>query len=387
MKKLVDKYAAKLETHRLCETGNPLVGGLDAEITWNRTAPESAVLEEVVAGLSIASILYARPAGHYGAIMDRLAEGVSAITPEDSETRTFLHEIPVCRDFAPGPIIAHLKRRKSVIIPGRGIVTTGSVSPEQAFVTFSSVCFSLYVKFFADYWYALRRGPSPDAVTRDLAAAGLGAYRAAIEGFEARPALAGPFDDPVLVLRAMAEAGRLTVRSGMVDSFFGNISCRRGDTIYISQTGSSLDELEGAIDPCPLDGSSTAAVTASSELSAHRSVYERSPAGTILHGHPRFSVIASMLCEDESCANRGACYKKCTRGRFVAGVPIVPGEVGTGPTGISTTLPPALTGRGAIVWGHGLFTTGRIDFTDAFAHLIDIERACLDAYAEQTSLV
>ena len=59
----------------------------------------------------------------------------------------------------------------------------------------------------------------------------------------------------------------------MVDSYFGNISYRDGNTIYISQTGSSLDDLAGCIDPCPVDGSTCAAITASSEYSAHRDIY------------------------------------------------------------------------------------------------------------------
>jgi hypothetical protein len=68
----------------------------------------------------------------------------------------------------------------------------------------------------------------------------------------------------------------------------------------------------------------------------------------------------------------------------VGDVPIVPGEVGTGRYGLSRTLPPAVEGRrGAIVYGHGLFTVGRIDFTDAFANLVDIERMCLSAYLDR----
>ncbi len=200
-------------------------------------------------------------------------------------------------------------------------------------------------------------------------------------GFYQRPSIKAPFRDRETVLRAMAEAGRLTVESRLVDSFFGNISCLWENTVFISQTGSSLDELTGHIDPCPMDGSSTSAVTASSELAAHRSVYELTGWKAILHGHPKFSVIMSMLCEDKECITRGSCHVRCQRERFAAGVPIVSGEVGTGPTGLCNTLPPAMAGSGAIVYGHGLFTTGREDFTDAFASLFEIEKTCFEEYA------
>ena len=67
------------------------------------------------------------------------------------------------------------------------------------------------------------------------------------------------------------------------------------------------------------------------------------------------------------------------------GVPIVPGEVGTGPFGLCNTLPAALTGtsgekRGAIVYGHGLFTLGAVDFRDAFATLMGVEHFCRAEY-------
>ena len=166
----------------------------------------------------------------------------------------------------------------------------------------------------------------------------------------------------------------------MVDSFFGNISCKFGDAVFISQTGSSLDELEGNIDRCPLDRSSCSAITASSEFSAHRGIYEKREVSTILHGHPKFSVIMSMLCDDFGCSGRGRCHLECSRERTAAGVPVVPGEVGTGPRGLCNTLPGALKGRGAIVYGHGLFTAGKVDFADAYEHMHAIETECLGEY-------
>lgn len=386
MMRLLDKYAAKLAAHGLCDAGEPILGGLDAEIAWNRPGPETEILGEVVRGLNINSILFARPAEPYFSIMNRLAAGRDIIGPEDCETRTFLHDIPVAFSFSAGEILPLLRKRKSAVVPGRGIVTFGTVSPEQAFVTYSSVCFSLFVKFFTDRHYAIKREGRLNGEDDRVARTSLDAYASFMEAIDYAPTHRGPFTDPGEVIAAMAEAGRMTVDSRMVDSFFGNISYRLGDTIYISQTGSSLDELEGYIDPCPMDGSSTAAVTASSELGAHRGVYGRTPYRAILHGHPRFCVIMSMICDEEGCDQRGSCHTRCNRERSAGGVPIVPGEVGTGPRGIITTLPPVMEGAGAIVWGHGLFTTGRVDFTDAFSTLAGTEAACFHEYRERTGL-
>ena len=146
MEKLIKKYADKLVVQGLSKGDDLIIGGLDAELVWNREHPLCGVLEEVVRGLNINSILFARPAEPYFSIVNYLINKIDsdkgAIYPEDCETRTFLHDISVVRGFTAKNIVYALKRRKSVIVADYGIVTFGTVSPEQAFVTFSSVCFS-----------------------------------------------------------------------------------------------------------------------------------------------------------------------------------------------------------------------------------------------------
>lgn len=387
MDHLIKKYGDKLAAQGICRAGDPLLGFLDDEISWNRGAPEIEVFEEIIRQTGVNSILYSPPAEPYKSIIDYLAEFSvdenCSIRPDDTETRTFLHDIPVVQNFTTEDILSAINKRKGVIIRGRGIVTYGTVSPEQAFVTYSSICFSSFVKFMADYYYH-SRGLIP--VKGDP----LPVFRKAIQWYSdslsmirKTPGITAPFHSGDDMINAMIETGRLTIESGMVDSFFGNISVRYGNTIYISQTGSSLDELAGCIDPCPMDNSTTNAITASSEFSAHRGLYSISDRKTILHGHPKFSVITSMLCDDLSCINRGWCHVKCSRGRVIGDIPVVPGEIGTGPDSLSRTMPAAMKGRGVIVWGHGLFTAGLEDFTDAYRNLIDIEKSCFEKYLSQ----
>lgn len=383
MIQLCRKYAAKLVAQGLCAEGEPLVAGLDADLVWNREDSRCSELAKLFDALSINSLVCARPTEPYATIIDFLAERHGdIIQPEDTETRTFLHDIPVSREFSASAISAALTKRKAVIVPGQGIVSYGTVSPEQGFVFYSSTVFACFVLFFSDYLATTRRGDVDDeyqAVFQQVT--GL-----LPEPKTELPKLAtGPFTDEDSVLAAMAEAGRAVVEYGLVDSFFGNISYRLGDTVYISQTGSSLDELEGCIDPCPMDGSTTHGITASSELSAHEDVYRRTSDHSILHGHPKFSVIMSMDCSKQECENRGQCHVKCTECRTVGGIPIVPGEVGTGPTGLCNTLPPAVASSGAaIVHGHGLFTSGAADFNDAFKRLLETENMCRKLYFSNT---
>ena len=236
------------------------------------------------------------------------------------------------------------------------------------------------MKFFSDYLAGRRRN--------DISGEQQRVFEAALERLAPLPAtpprlMRGPFRSEAAVYRAISEAGRATVAHRLVDSFFGNVSFRSGDTLYISQTGASLDELDGCIDPCPLDGSSCAGITASSEFTAHREVVQRTGADGVLHGHPRFVVILSMDCR-APCEFAGRCHTHCPRERFVGDIPIIPGEVGTGPHGLCNALPDAMAGRrGAIVYGHGLFTAVRGDFNEAFANLLGIERMCREQYLQR----
>lgn len=355
------------------------MGAVDTEIIWNRDDPARRVLEEVFAGLNIQSLLFCRPAEPYRTVVDFLAgDADGAIFPEDTETRTFFHDLPVAPLFAAREIVAALKERKCVIIPRRGIVTFGTVSPEQAFITFCSVCFAAFVKFFADCLADVRKGrmdPRWEA-----------AFSQAIEYIDrpliTAPKLAtGPFGNAEAVLGAIEEAGRATVACRLVDSYFGNISLLAGKVLYISQTGSSLDGLAGCIDAVPLDGSSCAGITASSEFSAHRQIVLYTGKHTVLHGHPRFSVILSLDCDRQDCPERGFCHLRCPERRSAGGIPIVPGEIGTGRYGLSRTVPPVLQDHpGVIVHGHGVFTAGGEDFNEAFGTLLAVENECRKEY-------
>jgi len=380
MEQLVKKYAGKLIAAGLAE--NPLVCGLDDEVVWNRPDDDIPILEQVLGGMNINSLICVEPAEPYLTIFRFLTSRYpETITPGDCETRTFLHDVPVIRDFASASILTHLRERKSVVVASDNnirLITFGGVSPEQAFVSLSSVCFSAFVLFFADYLADCRQG----TITKEQQRAFDKAVAELEPPHRTTPVLAtGPFNSEQQVYQAIIEAGRFTVDYGLVDSYFGNISYRISQTIYISQTGSSLDALVGCIDPCPMDDSSCAGITASSELVAHDEIYKNTDNRAILHGHPKFAVILSMDCSDFDCINRGQCHIKCTGKRSIKDIPIVPGEVGTGPTGLCHTLPPAIQNkRGVIVWGHGLFTVARKDFNEAFKHLLEIENMCREEY-------
>ncbi len=373
MEQLLKKYSEKLAQQDLAEKDNILFGALDAELFWNTDSKDKSVLNEVFKRLNINSLLFAKPKEPYLSIINYLTKkNPQTIYPLDCETRTFLHDLPVINEFSSDGIINTLKQKKSVIIKDKGIVTFGTIGPEQAFVTYSSVCFACYVKFHADLMTHKK--------TNTLEKEEIELFKF-IHSFrqdlpkDIPTLLTGPFTESNSVTNALVEAGKLVVDYGLVDSYFGNISYTHDNIIHISQTGSSLDELTYCIDPCPMDNTTCAGITASSELSAHKRIIESTNIKAILHGHPKFSVIVSMDCQLE-CNENGICHNKCPHPRDFMGIPIVPGEVGTGPYGLCNTLPKAiLHGPGeAIVYGHGVFTTSKTDFNQAFKNLLEIER-------------
>lgn len=394
MEKLIKKYAQKLVDSGLAEQSGihqAVAAGIDDALVWNTQADEKQFLEPIFSKLDINSLIFIRPVEPYCSLLKYLGQaalkGNGCIEPKDCETRTFLHDLPVVDTPDPQKTVAILEKRKSVIICPKdasqppAVIACGTVSPEQAFVTISSVCFACFIKFFTDYLEDCR--DKKNTADQDRLFDKISLMIPPLKTHFTMDSKA-PFAREEQVYEAIIEAGKKTVDYGLVDSYFGNVSYLWNNTLYISQTGSSLDELSACIDPVPLDGSSSAGLTASSELSAHLRSIEKTGARAILHGHPKFSVIMSMDCdpaEKKSCPNKDQCHILCDKKRCIGPTPIVPGEVGTGPTGLCNTLPLALEhSDSAIVYGHGLFTVSKDDFHHAFSTMLEVENHCRTQY-------
>lgn len=380
MKTQIARYGAKLVSDRVAAPGRVALLAQDDVLLSYGADDLVALGRELLPRLNVTALALAAPALPCGDLLiARCAAGEDVIVPRDTETRTFLHDIPFVRRPAsgvhdPAHLASLLGGRKGIVVEGLGIIATGGVTPEQAYINVSSVYHALFVKLLLDL---LRDGVRTAAehelladLRREVSAA------SGMDGLTFRP---GPLLKAEEILDEMTRVGRYTVEGRLVDSFFGNISCRAGAILYISQTASSLDALAGCIDPVPFDDSSTVGLTASSELSAHRRIYEITEAQTILHGHPRFAVIMSMLCEHQATCSVSDCWKDCPHVRFLGGTPVVAGEIGAG--GLARRVPPVIgaTGR-AIVFGHGVFTIGNAGFAEAFRALLEVEQWCQHEY-------
>ena len=374
----IAKYIGKLLADRSAEPDCLAFAAQDDVIVAGGNPELVLLAEQILSRLSCLSLVVARPALPFANyLVRRAAPAESTIVPRDTETRTFLHDIPVIRrhDFgsdAAGLIARLLGNRKGVVIEGFGIVASGAVTVEQAYINYSSIFHATLVKYLEDLLREGFRFPGEEKAIARFRQGWLRPLTA--EGLVFRK---GPLLDPADILAEIETVGRYTVERGLVDSFFGNISVRAGDVIYISQTAASLDELAGCIDPVPMDNSTTTGITASSELLAHRRIYEASGARVILHGHPKLAVVMSMLCGEKDCPVVD-CWKDCPRVRFLGDTPVVAGEIGAG--GLAKRVPPVIAGPGrAVVYGHGVFTIGD-DFAEAFRAMVEVENWCRKEY-------
>jgi ribulose-5-phosphate 4-epimerase/fuculose-1-phosphate aldolase len=376
----ISKYSRKLLADRAAAKDRIAFAAQDDVMVSAGERELTRLVSGVLAQLNCLALVAAEPALPFADLLVKRARaGEQEIVPRDTETRTFLHDIPIVRnadlDDHPENLIARLLgNRKGIVVEGVGIVASGALTVEQAYINWSSVFHSTFIKYLED---VLEHGfllpGESEAFTR---------FRKewllplSAEGLDFRK---GPLLEKTAILDEIARVGRYTVQRGLVDSFFGNISYSNGDLIYISQTASSLDELAGCIDPVPFGNSSTVGITASSELVAHRRIFETTGCRAILHGHPRFAVVMSMLCEERPECTVTDCWRDCPKVRILGGTPVVAGEIGAG--GIAKNVPPVIGDPGrAIVYGHGVFSIGREDFAEAFQALVDVENWCREEF-------
>lgn len=371
----LERFVGKLAKDGSADISRMAILAKDENLLCRGAEPLLPLGQAVIERLNVISlVLAAPPLPLVDLLLGRMPASADSVIPQDTETRTFLHDIPIVRldEFSvenPQRLVELLGQRKGILVEGVGILATGSVTVEQAYINYSSVYHALFVKLLL----MLLTDPQPPSAAEMDQLQPLWRQLDSEIPDRSDDLISAPLEGKSAILQAMDQVGKRTVELKLVDSFFGNISCRQENSLYISQTGASLDELPGCIDLVPNDNSSTAGITASSELIAHRAIFERSGARTILHGHPKFSVVLSLLCHETEC-NITDCWKNCDKIRYLNSVPVVAGEVGAG--GIARNVPPVIDAGIAVVYGHGVFATGEHDFRQPLAAMVALENWC-----------
>ncbi|MFP4255730.1 MAG: class II aldolase/adducin family protein [Desulfobacterales bacterium] len=377
-------YETRLYRQGLAEHGTALFAAAGTDGCLNRRHEDCKILHRLLQDVNAGAIVYAKPAQPCAPALYFLAQTApdGIIKPEDSETRMFLHDLAVADGFDRPSIARALSGRKCVIVPQQGIVACGRTAAE-AYVHFSAACFSGFVKFFSDTLQEGKTGGIENLREQ--------AFLSACSHLPLPPVfngglMNGPFETGEQAKSAITEAGKKIIDLRLVDACFGNISYRVKDTLYISSSGSFLDELENDVLSASIKNGLCKTGKPSSELPAHLEIASLADCRAILHGHPLFSVIMSMDCLEKDCRHTGSCHLDCPAPREVGGIPVVPGETGSGRFGLCRTVPPAVKRTGAaIVYGHGVFTCATKDFNEALCRMAGIERTCREIYFERLS--
>ncbi len=167
----------------------------------------------------------------------------------------------------------------------------------------------------------------------------------------------------------MAKFGKKLVEHGLVESQFGNMSVRAGGRMLITKSGVPLDEIkEESVVEVDIDKPSSHDSIASSESPIHRAIYKNTTALAVVHAHPAFAVIESLLGHDKI-------LPPDSEGQYILHeIPVVRGGFGTKELAdnVSGTLKDH---KGVIVFAHGTFAAGKT-IEEAYFVTAQIEHSC-----------
>jgi hypothetical protein len=211
----IAKYAARLLADRSAAPGAAAFAAQDDVIIAGGESGLARLAGDVLGSLSCLALCAARPALPFADFLVRRARpGESRIVPRDTETRTFLHDIPFLRreelSTDPAARIARLLgNRKGVVAEGIGIVANGAVTVEQAYINYSSVFHATFVKYLYDLLADGFLLPGEEEAFREFRARWLAPVAAAGLAFRE-----GPLRNAAEVLEEVAAVGRYTVARG-----------------------------------------------------------------------------------------------------------------------------------------------------------------------------
>ncbi|HEY4743022.1 MAG TPA: hypothetical protein VIH45_00060, partial [Desulfuromonadaceae bacterium] len=141
----IAKYSDKLRADRSAVPEHIAFAAQDDDMVTAGEPGLARLAGEILGQLNCLALAAARPALPFAEfLVQRLAGDEHRIVPRDTETRTFLHDIPVLRraelgDRPADTIARLLGNRKGIVAEGVGIVATGGLTVEQAYINWSSV--------------------------------------------------------------------------------------------------------------------------------------------------------------------------------------------------------------------------------------------------------
>ncbi len=158
-----------------------------------------------------------------------------------------------------------------------------------------------------------------------------------------------------MILAQFQSVGRDLFTQGLVSSISGNLSIRLGERMIITRRGSRLGCLEEHdLIETGISKNDRNTPLASTEIAAHRAIYQATPALAIVHAHPPHA-IALSLTETEIVPRDAEGLE------MVKQVPVVGWNMKVRPGGLMDIIARALEQhRIVVVHGHGSFAMGQL---------------------------
>ncbi|MBI3978965.1 MAG: aldolase [Chloroflexi bacterium] len=166
---------------------------------------------------------------------------------------------------------------------------------------------------------------------------------------------------------------------GYMGSHSGNLSIRVGNRIFVKRRGAASDEI-GRDDVVELSvvGESANIYLASTESYVHRAIYRATSALAIVHAHPPFSTVCSLLYDEILPIDEDGEY-------VLKKIPAVAVDRTSGSKELEERVSQALRSyKGITVRGHGTWAIANL-LEDAYHITCMIEAACQIRYLVDAS--
>ncbi|HPN29634.1 MAG TPA: aldolase [bacterium] len=181
------------------------------------------------------------------------------------------------------------------------------------------------------------------------------------------------------MLSLFKKFGRDLLLMGLNASHSGNISVRCGGRIIISRTGCMLGDIqEGDLIETGLDETSPAGI-ASREIIVHRSIYKNTKAKAIIHSHPPYTIVMSILENEIIPVDSEGNF-------FLKSVPVFETVKTIGSEEVAEKIPAYLNSHGkiAVLKYHGSFAIGE-NLEESFLWTTTLEKSSQMAYLLKTA--
>ncbi len=176
----------------------------------------------------------------------------------------------------------------------------------------------------------------------------------------------------------LRDIGRDLFLRGLVSSHAGNISVRAGRTIHITRRGAMLGRLrrEDMVAVDIEENDKRGVPEASSELVVHRAVYSNTGTHAVIHAHPPYATLLSMMHAEIVPIDFEGSY-------LLKKVPVINVEKSAGAEGTAAIVSELLRNCNAVmVRGHGSFARGDTP-QEAFMFTSSLEASSFYVYHMQ----